>query len=275
MRSSKLNSVPFIKQTENHCGPASLAMVLEFNNQKKDLKELSSLTMTPGSKGTFSTDLITAVRRKGMLPLKVNDIESLIIELSADNPILVLQNVGLSWMPKWHYAVVVGHDLNGPDIILHTGDKKFHKLDMRFFERSWSLGNFWGIVIIEPGKIAPSVSDLGHVEGISGLEQLKKFDKAQRAYTSVLKKWPKSLPALIGISNVLYEKKDYKKSVYYLKEAAFFHQDSAVVLHNLATAQNSAGFKSHARKNARKALELVSENDRKHFQISLHEILKD
>ena len=25
--------------------------------------------------------------------------------------LLVLQNLGLSWLPRWHYAVVVGYDL--------------------------------------------------------------------------------------------------------------------------------------------------------------------
>lgn len=266
---AKIKEVPFIKQTKNHCGPASLAMILEYNNRTVDLKELSSQMVTPKARGTYATDLITAVRRQGMIAIKINDLKSLLTEVSAGNPVLVFQNVGLSFMPKWHYAVVVGHDLDGPDVILHSGENKFKKTDMRFFERTWSMTDYWAIVVIPPGKLAASVSDLGHTEGISGLEQVRKLVEAKIAYEAVLKKWPQSLPALIGMGNVLYAKEEYPRSVRYLKRAALYHPQSGEVWHNLATAQGAAGQFADAKVSARKALGLVEGITKSNFKKSL------
>lgn len=271
--SSKLSDVPFIKQSKNHCGPASLAMLLEYNNKKVSLDELSSQMITPAAHGTYATDLITAVRRQGMIAIRINDLKSLLTEVSAGNPVLVFQNMGFGFMPKWHYAVVVGHDLDGPDIILHSGRKKFLKTDMRFFERTWKLADYWGIVVLQPGKLAASVSDLGHTEGISGLEQVKKLVEAKISYEAVLKKWPQSLPALIGMGNVLYAKEEYPRSVRYLKKAALYHPSSGEVWHNLATAQGAAGQFADARESALKALKLVEGVERAHFKKSLEQFL--
>lgn len=266
---AKLKDVPFIKQSKNHCGPASLAMILEFNKRNVDLKELSSQMMTPAARGTYATDLVTAVRRQGMIAIRINDLKSLLTEVSAGNPVLVFQNMGFGFMPKWHYAVVVGHDLDGPDIILHSGKKKFKKMDMRFFERTWSMTDYWGIVVIAPGKLAASVSDLGHTLGISGLEQVKKLVEAKISYEAVLKKWPESLPALIGMGNVLYAKEEFPRSVRYLKKAALYHPNSGEVWHNLATAQGAAGQFADAKESALKALNLVEGIEKVHFKKSL------
>lgn len=265
----KIKSVPFIKQSENHCGPASLAMILQYNKLDVDLKQLSSQMITPAARGTYATDLITAVRRQGMVAIRINDLKSLLTEVSAGNPVLVFQNLGFSFMPRWHYAVVVGHDLDGPDVILHSGKKKFLKTDMRFFERTWSMTDYWGIVVLPPGKLAASVNDLGHTEGISGLEQVRKLVEAKIAYEAVLKKWPQSLPALIGMGNVLYAKEEYPRSVRYLKKAALFHPKSGEVWHNLATAQGAAGQFADAKISAFKALELVEGIEKVHFKKSL------
>lgn len=267
--SSKLTTVPFIKQSKNHCGPASLAMLLEYNNRKVDLGVLSSQMMTPAAQGTYAIDLITAVRRQGMIAIRVNDLKSLLTEISAGNPVLVFQNMGFGFMPKWHYAVVVGHDLDGPDVILHSGKKKFLKTDMRFFERTWKMADYWGIVVIEPGKLSASATDLGHTEGISGLEQVRKLVEAKKSYEAVLKKWPQSLPALIGLGNVLYAKEEYPRSVRYLKKAALYHPLSGEVWHNLATAQGAAGQFADAKESALKALKLVEGIEKVHFKKSL------
>lgn len=167
--SFQIDSVPFIKQTENHCGPASLAMILKDKKRPVNLEEVASQMMTPGKQGSFSTDVISTVRRQGMIPVKITDLQSLLTEISNRQPVLVFQNLGFSWYPRWHYAVALGYDLSGPDIILHSGKNKFYRTDMRMFERSWGLAGSWGIMVLKPGTLAMTVDDLGHVAGIRAL----------------------------------------------------------------------------------------------------------
>lgn len=270
-QSFQIASVPFIKQKENHCGPASLAMILAAKQRPVNLEELASQMITPGKQGTFSTDLITAVRRQGMVPVKITDLKALLTEISDSQPVLVFQNLGFSWYPNWHYAVALGYDLSGPDIILHSGENKFHRADMRMFERSWALANSWGLIVLVPGTLAATVDDLGHVAGISGLEALGKFEEARISYAAVLNKWPKSLSALIGMGNVLYAKKDFKGSVEHLTKATEFHPLSATARHNLAIALGAQGKVQAAKKNALHALTLVEKNQVIAFQESLRE----
>lgn len=274
-QSFQIDSVPFIKQTENHCGPASLAMILQAKQRPVNLNELAGQMITPGKQGTFSTDLISTVRRQGMVPVKITDLKDLLTEISAGHPVLVFQNLGFSWYPNWHYAVALGYDLTGPDIILHSGKEKFLKTDMRIFERSWGLTNSWGLVVLVPGTLAATVDDLGHVAGISGLEELGKLDDAKISYEAVLKKWPQSLPALIGIGNVLYAKKDFQGSVNQLTMATVFHPLSATAWHNLATAQGAAGKKKAAKNSSLQALSLVEKKQLTIYQESLKEWLNN
>lgn len=272
-KSFQIDSVPFIKQTENHCGPASLAMILQSKQRTVNLKELSAQMITPGSKGTFATDLVSAVRRQGLIPIKISDLKSLLTEITYGQPVLVFQNLGLSWYPKWHYAVALGYDLDGPDIIMHSGKDKFVRTDMRLFERSWALTNSWAMIVLVPGTLASTVDDLGHVTGISGLEESGRFEEARISYEAVLNKWPQSLPALIGIGNVLYSMKDFKGSVNQLTKATKAHPLSAIAWHNLATALGAAGNMKAAKKSSIKALSLVDNNEMNAFKASLQQFM--
>lgn len=244
-------------------------MVLKAKGLEADLKEITRQTYTPGSKGSFSIDMISAVRRRGLLGVPIRDLTSLLTEVAAGHPVIVFQNLWFPWMPNWHYAVAVGYDLTGPDLILHSGKDKFDEMDMRLFERSWSMTQYWGLLVLSPGEMAASVDDLGHVSAISGLEQTGKFEEALKGYEAVIAKWPTSLPALIGLGNVHFEKKNFARSVQYLLEATKSHVGSSVAWHNLATAQGAAGKIKDAQVSARQALSLAEGSDLEAYKTSL------
>lgn len=266
---SRIAQLQLIKQADNHCGPATLAMVLQHAGKKISLKEITSQSFTAKAQGTFQADMLSTVRHQGMLTLPVRDLDSLVKEVSAGNPVIVFQNLGFSWWPQWHYAVVSGHDFTGPDIYLHTGDKKFAKFDMRFFERSWKLGGFWGIVVMRPDQLSASGSELEHAEAAALLEQINKLTEAHTAFVSILKRWPQSLAALIGLGNIAYANNQFQQAVVYLEQGVRHHPLSAIAWHNLALAQGAAGKRELAKKSALKSIELTNETNRATFQHSL------
>jgi hypothetical protein len=57
--------------------------------------------------------MIGAARRHGRLAYLITGPDSMFEEVAAGHPVIVLQNLGLSWYPVWHYAVVVGYDQLG------------------------------------------------------------------------------------------------------------------------------------------------------------------
>ncbi len=273
-RAHRINDVSFIKQKENHCGPASLAMMLSHHKKMIPVQELASQMYTPLKQGTFQTDLISATRRQGMMALPVNSMENLLKELAAGNPVLVFQNLGMKKIPKWHYAVATGYDLKTPDLILHTGPYKNYKTDMRLFEYTWALGDFWGLVVLPPGQLSKTASELDHMQAAVGLEQLEKFDEVEKAYLSILERWPDSLSALIGMGNIRYSQARYSEAVIYLTAATIKHPASSTAWHNLALAQGSARMYKEAMKSSLKAISLVETNKVKAFQESLKDYLQ-
>ncbi len=271
---SRLEKLPLIKQTENHCGPATLAMAFKHAGKDVSLGEITSQSFTEKAQGTYQADMLSTARRQGMLTIPIHKMEDLIKESSAGNAVIVFQNLGFSWWPQWHYAVVSGHDLNGPDIYLHTGDQKFAKTDMRFFERSWKLGGYWGLLILPPDQLSASGSELAHAQAGALLEQIGKRREAETSYKKMLTRWPQSLSALIGLANITYAEDQYQTATAYLNRAVLHHPRSTVAWHNLAFAQWAAGKKSLAKTSAQKALEFVDHESKATYQNSLAEFLK-
>lgn len=254
--STRIGDVPFIQQKKNHCGPASMAMVMHHAGKDIPLKALTSQMMTYQMEGTFQSEMLGVARRHGMMVLKIKDLKSIVQEISAGHPVIVFQNLGFSWKPQWHFAVALGHDLSGPDMILHSGSDKFIKQDMRFFERSWILGGNWAIVVLRPDQLASSASENSHVEAAALLEALGKLSEAQLAYNTILKKWPKSLGALIGLGNVSFTTKKLKESLNYLTLAVQWHPQSFVAWNNLAQVQSELGMKKESDLSNKRAIAL-------------------
>ena len=115
----KLNAVPFFPQKAYQCGPASLAMVLSWSGLQISPDELTPQVYTPSLKGSLQPAMIAATRRQGKVAYPISGAQALLREIAAGHPVIVLQNLGLSWIPVWHYAVVIGYDLDAEMVILH------------------------------------------------------------------------------------------------------------------------------------------------------------
>lgn len=271
---TKIENVPFIQQSENHCGPASLAMILRHLNKNVTVEELVDEMYTPEKKGSFQTDVISSARRQGMMAIPIYGVDSLLKEIENGNPVLIFQNVGFEFFPRWHYSVAIGYDLNGPDIFLHTGNDKDSRTDLRVFERSWALAHYWGLVVLQPGQISITANELDHVMAASGLEQVGKKEESIKAYKSILEKWPKSLGALIGMGNIMYKNKKLRESIEYLEKATYYHPNSSIAWHNLATAQGSRGLKKQARKSSLMAINYADQENISAYRESLFKWLQ-
>ena len=100
--------------------------------RRRSTRKLTDQVYVPARKGSLQIEMLAAARRNGTLAFVIpNRLEALLEELEAGNPVLVLLNLGLSWIPSWHYAVAIGYDLDraGHAEIWHhgaTGDEPRH-----------------------------------------------------------------------------------------------------------------------------------------------------
>lgn len=235
--SKVIPDVPFVEQEAAQCGPATLAMVFHYYGKPISVAELLGQVYSKENEGALKSNMIAAARRRGLMAVKIRGYESLFREINSDHPVIVFQNVGLSWYPQWHYAVVVGYDLKNRHVYIHSGSDANYKEDLNMFDEAWRLGDYWGLVIFQPHQISEGADELEHVSSAAQLESLGNMAEAKVAYTTILKRWPDSLGALIGLGNIYYAAGDLKKAEESLSQAIQKHPESKAAQHNLAVIQ--------------------------------------
>jgi hypothetical protein len=235
--SSEIANVPFVQQKSGYCGPATLTMALQAVGKPVTVDQVAPQVYTPQAKGSLQMDMISAGRRQGMMAIPIHGLSPLLREVAAGHPVIVFENLALSWLPQWHYALVYGYDLNAPSVTMHSGPEKQKRWDMRKFERSWKLADYWGLLILPPGELSATATELEHVTAAAALEQMGKEEEARMAYLGILRRWPKSLGPLIGLGNIYFRRHDYAEALKYLRQATATHPESSAAWHNQAVVE--------------------------------------
>lgn len=233
----QITEVPFIDQSVGFCGPATLAMAMRWLGKSVSVEEIASQVYTPGMKGSLQTDLISASRRHGLMAVRLNNLQSLLSEVADGHPVIIFENLGLTWAPQWHYALILGFDIKKQQVIMHSGHDPNYHWDLKKFERSWMLGDYWGLVVLPAGEIAVAASELENVTAAVGLDQAEKYPEAEKSYKKILEKWPTNLVALIGLANLAHREGLRNEAIRLLQIALKYHPNSTAAKHNLAVAQ--------------------------------------
>lgn len=239
LKSRVENAAPFIHQEVGHCGPATLAMAIGAIGKSVDLPTLTEQVYSPNAKGTLQETMIASARRQGFLAVPINGLVDLLKEIEAGHVVVIFENLGIQWIPQWHYALVTGYDLSTQTLVLHSGPNANEQIKMKEFELSWKLGNYWGLVVLPPGELSASADEFTHLRAAAALEKLEKYSEAEKAYQGILSRWPNSLIARIGLGNVYYNQQKYSLAVRYLKKATKLHPTSTEARNNLQIASQA------------------------------------
>lgn len=200
-----LQDVPFHAQDAYQCGPASLAMVLNHRGVAASPDELKDRVYLPERKGTLQVEMISAARERDLLVYPLDkDLQAILTELAAGNPVLVMQNLAFNWYPQWHYAVVVGYDLNAREMLVHSGLNKAQREPFHVFMRTWSRADYWARVMLPPGQLPATARPLTYLRAASDLEQTGRLHSAEAAYRSAVEQWPDQPTARFGLGNTLW-----------------------------------------------------------------------
>lgn len=234
-RSTELTAVAFFPQEEYQCGPAALATVLNEAGVTITPDELAPQVYLPKRQGSLQFELLAATRRHARIPYRLKPrLATLIGEVAAGHPVLVLQNLGLDTLPLWHYAVVVGFDLDQASVVLRSGRIERHTTPLSTFERTWSRGGYWGVVVVTPDELPQSAEELPYLEAVLALERLHHWQAAATAYATALTRWPRSLGAAMGLGNSRYALNDLSAAEAAFRAATHNHPQAAAPFNNLA-----------------------------------------
>ena len=231
-----LEDVPFFAQKAYQCGPASLAMVLNHSGLQIEPDTLVSQVYIPEKQGAYQVEMLAATRRYERLALEITpEVETLLRWVDAGTPVLVLQNLGLDWYPKWHYAVVIGYDLNRMEIVLHSGEIPRYTIPMSLFERTWARGDYWGMVALAPGGLPLRENAARYLRAAAALEATRPGAELEEVWKTGTAAWPDNPDMVMGLANHYYGRGATTNAAQMYRRLIAEHPDYIPAYNNLAS----------------------------------------
>jgi len=201
----EIERVPFFPQTRYQCGPAALATVLNDQGIETAPSSLVEEVYLPERRGTLPTEVRAATRARGLVPYPLGPrLEDLLRELADGRPVLVMQNLGLGWLPRWHFAVAVGYDLGQREIILRSGTHKRLATALDTFEQTWRRAEYWAQVVVPVDEPPATARPLAWLRSVHELEQSHDSTAARPGYRAATERWPRSIEAWMTRGNAAY-----------------------------------------------------------------------
>jgi len=255
--------VPFIEQTDNHCGPAALAMVANYYGNSITAEQVAQQIYIPDKKGSLQIEMQAAARNLDLVAFTMNmDLASLRAEINAERPVIILQNLAFNIYPVWHYSVVTGRDPNNGYFLLHSGRHEYYRSAWTTLENTWRRGEYWALVAVPAGDIPSSANETEAIQAALDLEKVGKYRAAQLTYAAIIERWPENFTAQVGIANTHMLLKEPLAASQAYKQALQLDTQSAQALNNFAYSAFELGCEVTALKAASCAIRLDGANHR-------------
>jgi hypothetical protein len=257
-RSVELNSTPFFPQEDYQCGPAALATLLVASGVDVTPAALAPEVFIPERQGSLSLELIGAARRHGRMPyVLATTADEMVYELKAGRPVLVLQNLGATRLPIWHYAVLVGYDAERNVAILRSGRDERVEMKWQRFAGTWHRGGRFALTTLKPGVLPSHAEPARYLEATAGLEAAGQRRAAAEAYDAAIARWPSEPHAWLGRGNVAYADGDRTAAADAWSRAIALDPADAAARNNLAELLLDAGCLDESRSQIERAAALA------------------
>ena len=153
--------VPFVAQQKNGCGPASIAMIMEYwQNQQQALAGDDAAevlrTLTPGRDGVRAADMLRSFQLHGYRAFAyAGDWTDLEHQLAKGRPLIVaLKPAG---QVSLHYVVVAGIDDASQVVLLNDpAQRKLLKEARSEFELEWKVTGDWTLLAVPQADSRPA-----------------------------------------------------------------------------------------------------------------------
>lgn len=254
---SFVTGVPFYSQRDYQCGPAALAMSLAASGQEVSVDTLIPQVFLPGREGSVQPEMLATVRRHQRISYVLDgSFDALLTEVNADHPVVVLQNLGLSFAPMWHYAVVIGYDQAPQQLLLHSGEQSRQVMSMSRFNATWARSQHWAMVALAPGQLPQSITPQVAADSITAFEAVAGAHATLPAWQAVTTRWPDYALGWFALGNTLHADQDPAAAAAAFKQATQVDASLAAAWLNLGLTQQGLGELESARASLKEAAAL-------------------
>lgn len=149
--------VPFVKQSSEGCGAASIAMVMQYwfaqgGHQVDDHADAAYILQALHSRsghGIYSSMMLRYLQEQGFRTLSfTGDWEILQHNLQKGRPLIVALKPS-AIERSLHYLVVAGMDSQSATIMVNDpAERKLRKLDRATFEKQWGGAQRWTLLAL-------------------------------------------------------------------------------------------------------------------------------
>jgi hypothetical protein len=255
----ELEQTPFFPQVEYECGPAALATVLAASGLRVVPDDIAPEVYLPGRRGSLQPELLASARRRGRLPYVLpGSLETVVQQVAAGFPVLVLQKLGAGPWPGWHYAVVVGYDLDSGNLQLRSGTDRRLEMSAHRFMMSWDRAERWAVVVLRPGELPASAQPGRYMEAAASLESVGEVDAARDAYLAAAGRWPQDPLTRIALGNVALARGELEAAERAYAEAVHLDRQNVPARNNLAEVLLRRGCPTAARAEIEAAARLAA-----------------
>jgi tetratricopeptide (TPR) repeat protein len=198
----RVAGVPFHPQEGFQCGPAPMAMVLNWSGL--EVKPAALEAQPFSTRADPRRTLADAASHYGRLAYPIAGTSAMMTELAAGHPVLVVQNLGVESRPLWNCVVAIGYDRTQEEVVVHSGEHAGKRMSLRLFERLWSDSGNWGLVVLKPGDLPAAARQPDYLKAAYNLRRAGRYWEAVQAYDAALAAWPTDAEALMGLGASLY-----------------------------------------------------------------------
>lgn len=149
--------VPYVKQSEDGCGSASIAMLLQYWGThgaaipagRADAGAIQKLLYSPKAKGIFASDVERYLRDSGFREFAVRgqwgDLRQ---HLEQGRPLIISIQPGRARVPL-HYVVVTGMDWQHEAVFVNDPARgKLLRIERPEFEKEWRATQNWMLLAV-------------------------------------------------------------------------------------------------------------------------------
>ncbi len=150
--------VPFVKQSPEGCGAASISMVMRYwskdnpglSSDDADPAKIQQLLFNRERGGILASDMESYFQQKGFRTFVFHgEWTDLRDHLSKGRPLIVCLREGGAFRHSLHYVVVVGFDdARNAVLVNDPATRKLARLDRSHFEKRWAAMDHWTLLAL-------------------------------------------------------------------------------------------------------------------------------